>query len=315
MWNPPWTLPVILPLGILDYDAAQFIWFVLHSLIIFVGARVLWQIYAGEPKNARYGLLSVLIFPPICFALLLGQIGPVILVGIIGWLFFAQKQSWFFAGTSLSLVSIKPHVSYLLWIALIFWVLKEKLWRLALGAAVAGLLLVLMPLGWNSAIYSRYAELLRSHAVVQPTQWATPTLGTALGVLLGNPSGAIRWLPSVLGALWFVWYWLHHRVGWNWSLETPLVLLVSVATASFAWTFDHVVLIPGVVQCALWMAKENIAKQQRFIVISLYLGFAAVLVVGKTIAMNDFWYFWSAPMLLLLYLYARRQLGVGRECL
>jgi hypothetical protein len=70
-----------------------------------------------------------------------------------------------------------------------------------------------------------------------------------------------------------------------------------------------------VVQCALWIAKENIAKQQRFIVISLYLGFAAVLVVGKTIAMNDFWYFWSAPMLLLLYLYARRQLGVGRECL
>jgi hypothetical protein len=183
-----------------------------------------------------------------------------------------------------------------------------------LAAAAAGLLLALTPLWWNPAIYSQYVELLSSHAVVQPIEWATPTLGTALGVLLGNPSGAMRWLPSVLGAVWFIWYWSHYRAGWNWILETPLVLLVSVATASFAWTFDHVVLLPAVVQCAVGMAKESIAKQQRYIIIGLYSGFAVLLVLGKTIAINDFWYFWFAPMLLLLYLYVRRQLGVGREC-
>ena len=298
----------------LDYDTAQFIWFLLHSLIIFVGARVLWQIYAGESKNARYGLVSLLIFPPIYFALLLGQIGPVILLGIIGFISFVQRKAWFFAGASLSLVSIKPHVSYLLWIALVFWVVKEYRWRLALAAAAAGLLLALTPLWWNPAIYSQYVELLSSHAVVQPIEWATPTLGTALGVLLGNPSGAMRWLPSVLGAVWFIWYWSHYRAGWNWILETPLVLLVSVATASFAWTFDHVVLLPAVVQCAVGMAKESIAKQQRYLIIGLYLAFAAVLVLGKTIAVNDFWYFWFAPLLLLLYLYVRRHFRVVREC-
>jgi hypothetical protein len=314
MWNPPWTLPLIMPLGVLGYDTAQLTWFLLHSLVIFVGAQILWQSYAGDPKNARYSLLAVLVFPPIYFALLLGQIGPLILLGIIGFLFFVQKKAWLFAGASLSLVSIKPHVSYLLWIALIFWVLREKLWRLALGAAIAGLLLVLMPLGWNSAIYTEYVELLSSHAVVQPIEWATPTLGTALGVLLGNPSGVIRWLPSVLGALWFVWYWSHHRAGWNCFVETPLVLLVSVATASFAWTFDHVVLLPAVVQCAVWMAKESIIKRQRYLIIGLYLAFAAVLVLGKIIALNDFWYFYFPPMLLLLYLHVRRQVGVDREC-
>ena len=75
MWNPPWTLPLISPLGMLDYDTAQFIWFLLHALIIFVGAQILWQCYTGEHKYARYGLVSVLVFPPIYFALLLGQIG------------------------------------------------------------------------------------------------------------------------------------------------------------------------------------------------------------------------------------------------
>ena len=314
MWNPPWTLPLISPLGMLDYDTAQFIWFLLHALIIFVGAQILWQCYTGERKYARYGLVSVLVFPPIYFALLLGQIGPLILLGIIGFVFFAQREAWFFAGASLSLVSVKPHVCYLLWIALIFWVIKENVWQLALGAAVAGLLLVLTPLWWNPGIYTQYAELLSSHSVVQPNQWATPTLGTALGVLLGNQSAPIRWSPSVLGALWFVSYWWQHRAGWNWINETPLIVLVSVTTASFAWTFDYVVLLPAVVQCAVRMAKESIATQQRYIIIGLYLALAAVLVIGKTIDVTDFWYFWSAPMLLLLYLYVRRQLAVRRLC-
>ena len=126
MWNPPWTLPLILPLGMLDYDTAQLLWFLFHSVIIFVGAQILWQFYAGEPNKARSGLLSVLIFPPVYFALLLGQIGPVILLGIIGLFFFIQRKWWFFAGASLSLVSIKPHISYLLWIVVVLWVVREN---------------------------------------------------------------------------------------------------------------------------------------------------------------------------------------------
>jgi Glycosyltransferase family 87 len=314
MWNPPWTLPLILPLGMLDYDTAQLLWFLFHSLIIFVGAQILWQFYAGEPNKARSGLLSVLIFPPVYFALLLGQIGPVILLGIIGLLFFIQRKSWFFAGASLSLLSIKPHISYLLWIVVVLWVVREKIWRLALGATVAVSLLVLTPLWWNAAIYTRYAELLSSHAVVQPSEWATPTLGTALGVLLSDPNGPMRWLPSVVGALWLIWYWSVRRAGWNWIFETPLVLLASVVTASFAWTFDHVILLPAVLQSAGWIANESFSRQQRFITIGLYLIFAAALVIGKTIVVNDFWYFWFAPMLLLLYSYVRRQVRVGREC-
>jgi hypothetical protein len=55
------------------------------------------------------------------------------------------------------------------------------------------------------------------------------------------------------------------------------------------------------------MGKKNVATQQRYIVIGAYLGLAAVLVLGKTIGLNDFWSFWYAPMLLLLYLHLRRQ--------
>ena len=48
MWDPPWTLPLILPLEMLDYDTAQLIRFLLHSLII------LWACKScGSSTSAR----------------------------------------------------------------------------------------------------------------------------------------------------------------------------------------------------------------------------------------------------------------------
>jgi len=315
MWNPPWTLPLILPLGLLDYDTAQFAWFLLHSVIIFVGAQILWQIYAGDPKKRHHQLVSVLAFVPVYFALLLGQIGAVILAGLVAFLFFVERKAWFFAGASLSLASVKPHLLYLFWIALVFWTLHEYCWRLALGAVVATLAMAVMPLWWNPATYVQYAQLLSSRDVVNPIEWATPTLGTALGLLFGNPNGPMRWLPSIIGTVWFVWYWSSRRRNWNWIAEMPLILLVSVATASFAWTFDYVVLLPAVVQCAVWIGR-NTAKRQPYTVIGIYVCLSAALVLGKAIAINDFWYFWYAPMLLLLYIHLqKRQLSTTQVSL
>src|SRR5258706_11399846 len=83
MWNPPWTLSFILPLGLLDYDIAQFIWFVLHALIIFLGAQMLWRNYGGDALRSRPALLTVLSFTPVYFVLLLRQIGALLLFGVI----------------------------------------------------------------------------------------------------------------------------------------------------------------------------------------------------------------------------------------
>jgi hypothetical protein len=41
MWNPPWTLSFTLPFGLFDYGTRQFAWFLLHTLIVFVGSQSL----------------------------------------------------------------------------------------------------------------------------------------------------------------------------------------------------------------------------------------------------------------------------------
>lgn len=305
MWNPPWTLAFTWPIGLLDYGNAQFAWFLLHALIIFVGAQVLWQIYGGGDQASRYAWLSVLTFAPTYFVLLLGQIGPMILLGLVAFLFFAKKKAWSYAGASIALVSIKPQLLYLLWLALFLWMLSQRQWRLGLGLLTAGLVVIITPLFWNPMIYSQYIDLVRSSDVLRPSDWATPSLGATLGELLAIRAIWIRWLPTVAGALWFLCYWFHHGTTWDWVFELPFLLLVSVVTASFAWTFDHVVLVPAVIQCAVWVSMhEN--QRQRWLIIAMHMLLSGVLLVSKIFVLNDFWYFWLAPTFLFFYLYVRQ---------
>ncbi len=42
MWNPPWSLPVVLPLGLLPARAAQLLWLLIHLVTAGFCADRLW---------------------------------------------------------------------------------------------------------------------------------------------------------------------------------------------------------------------------------------------------------------------------------
>jgi hypothetical protein len=312
MWNPPWTLSFTLPLGLLDYQTAQFVWFLSHTLIIFVGAQALWKIYGGVEQKSRYAWFSMLCFAPIYFVLLLGQIGPLILIGLIAFLAFVKRRLWSLGGASLIMAAIKPHLLYLLWLALFLWILRNRQWKFAISFMIAGAITVAIPLLFDGQVYSQYLALLTSDAVIRPLEWATPSLGTAIAEFSAISGAWIRWLPSFGGAMWFLWYWSRRAETWDWLTELPLVLLVSVATTSFGWTFDHVVLVPAVIQVAVWTSRSPV-WQQSAIIIGTHVALGVILLVSKVFVLNDFAYFWVAPTYLLLYLYARTAIGAVTE--
>lgn len=308
MWNPPWTLSFTLPFGLVDYQTAQFAWFLSHTLIIFVGAKLLWKIYGGDVEKSRYAALSIISFAPTYFALLLGQIGPLILLGLIAFLASVKKKAWGLAGAALTMAAIKPHLLYLFWLALLMWTLKNLQWKLVTGFMVTGIAVALLPLLLDRDVYLQYFDLLKTGRVIKPLDWATPSLGTALAELLAIPDTWIRWLPSVGGVVWLLWYWSRRAETWDWLSELPLVLLVSVVTASFVWTFDQVVLVPAVIQAAVWLSRFE-DRARAAICIGSYVALGAILLVSKIFVMNDFWYFWVAPAYLLVFLYARATAG------
>jgi hypothetical protein len=290
--------------GLVDYQTAQIAWFLSHTLIIFVGAQLLWKFYGGDVGKAQYAAISTVSFAPIYFALLLGQIGPLILLGLIAFLASVKKKLWGLAGSTLTIAAIKPHLLYLLWPALLMWVFKNAIWRLIVGLMVTGIVVASLPVFLDREIYFQYFDLLKTGRVIRPLDWATPSLGTALAELFGISDAWIRWLPSVGGGMWLLWYWSRRTETWDWLSELPLVLLLSVVTASFVWTFDQVVLLPAVIQAAVWTSQfEDRARAVTFI--GIYISLGVLLLLAKIFIMNDFWYFWVAPTYLMLYLYAR----------
>lgn len=89
-----------------------------------------------------------------------------------------------------------------------------------------------------------------------------------------------------------------------------MVLLVSVSTTAYAWTFDQVVLLPAIVQSAGWIARARLTPYLCAI-IGRYVVINGIYLAGKIFLPNDFWYFWMAPLLLLIYALLQKRIVAG----
>ena len=88
MRNPPWTVPFIALFGLLPFSAAREIWLGAGLVAIFLSARWLWGIYQVEEQSLWTAWLVIGLFLPVGVVLAIGQIGPLVLLGIAGFLHF-----------------------------------------------------------------------------------------------------------------------------------------------------------------------------------------------------------------------------------
>jgi hypothetical protein len=293
MYNPPWTLTAVLWTAFLDYPTARAVWLLVSLASIVVSADLLWRLY-GNPEQKRWLAWTLgLTFMPALLALDMGQIGPFILLGLTGFLYFSQQNRWFMAGACLTLVAIKPQLLYLVWVALLFWVIKERRWVLLLGGAAASALAMALPLLLNPTVIGDYIYLTRAYPPF--TIWAPPTWGTVLRLWFGVEHVWLQTLPVVLGLAWFLYHWRRHHNRWDWSQQLPALLLVSLLTTPYGWLHDQVVLIVAVICAAGWV-RQNWPQWSVLIVVLLYgltnlliflfqlISFAGIIEVWTTIA-------------------------------
>jgi hypothetical protein len=298
MWNPPWTLSLVMPLGLMSHEAARLVWLLVGFLALGGSADVLWRLYGG-PRQLRWlAWLLTLVFLPSCMALIMGQITPFVLLGAVGFLWHLRRGEDLLAGAATVFLAIKPHLAYLFWIALAVWVLYHRRWRVLAGAVLAALALCVVPLVCNPAVLEqfRYTFLHRP-----PSEYRSPTLGTVLRLWLGEERFGLQMLGMVPGLVWLLIHGLRHRRDWRWQEQTPLLLLVSVVTAAYgAWLFDLVVLLVAVLQVAARLAREG---RPRLLAVAA-LGYLLVNAAGLLQLMHEveyFAYLWMAPTLLLFH--------------
>lgn len=213
MWNPPWTLTLVMPFGAFPYPMSRVLWLLLNIGIIFWGADWAWRFYGGSEKYRWVAWLVAFSFGSSLHVLKAGQIAPLLLLGIMGFLYFNEHQRGWWAGAALFLITVKPHLAYLVGLAVLCWAIDNRRWSVLLGGGLT--LSVAMGIAWgiNSALVSQYRYALAHYP---PEQWATPTLGAVLRVLFGLEKFWLQFIPTFLGSIWFVFYWRRHHATWIW---------------------------------------------------------------------------------------------------
>lgn len=303
MLYPPWTLPLLVPFGLLNYTISRLLWFVFHLVIIFFSARFIWHLYQG-PKNKYWvAFLIAFIFTPSLYVLLMGHITTIHLLGILGFLYFIcqPRQKWwedYAAGACVALVTVKPNLLVIFMLAVLFWAVDNRRWKLLGGGSLLILIFSAIPLIFNPRVFVDYWEAMSNYAV---GVWASPALGTILRRAFGYDLQWLQILPSILGLIWFLYYWFRHRKHWNWLDQIPVLIFVSYLTSAYMWPYDMVVLMLPILQVSIEILQTN-EKRSIGIMLFLFILINAATVYHFINIHNYYYLFWLVPAYLVLYL-------------
>jgi hypothetical protein len=298
MLNPPWTLAVLMPFGLLSPHPAHLLWMAVQILALAWSARALWDYYGGSPSRRGVPLALVFTFVPTFLALLLCQVSPLLLAGATLFLTCQRRGHDRRAGAAAALLGIKPHLAVLFWLALLPWAVARRRWGVLTGVLTAILAASALALACNAAVFGQYLDLMLHRP---PEVYRTPTLGTLLREVFGGPF-SVQYLALVPGLVWLAVHALRHRRNWEWGRQLPLLLLVSLLTAPYgAWPFDLVLLLVPVLRVAA--AGDSVPGRSAYLAINVT---AAVLVARFV---HFFWFLWMTPALLAVYLGAQRRLA------
>ena len=304
MLNPPWVLPLVVPFGLFSFSTGKSLWLLLGLLLLLISVHWLWDLY-GAGENSWIPWLVIATFLPTAVVLAIGQIGPLVVFGLAGFLRFEARHSDYLAGVFLSLAALKPHLVFLVWMALMLCALVQRR-RKAFAAVLvtlagASLITVILAHG----VFRQYLELLgRERAIFQET----PTLGGLLRYVSGIPS--VQYLPAALAIVWFAVYWTRWRSSWEWRYRMPALLLVSIATVSYVWFFDQVVLLPAVLYATV-LAIRSRKRLTRVVIGYLFINcFVLLLLLSHR---TVFYYSWTALAWLILGVAVQRGVSDPRE--
>jgi hypothetical protein len=291
MRNPPWGLPITLPLGLVGVRLGALLWSLTLLGCLLLSVRILADLH-GRPRS----LLNWLgySFAPALMCVIVGQTSLFALLGLALFLrLLAQRP--FLAGMALWLCTLKPHLFLPFALVLAIWIVLERSYTVVLGLVVA--MVVSLGITWliAPAAWAQYEQMIRISGIEEQF---IPCLGVALRLWVNPQTTLLQYLPAIAGCSWgVVWYW-RKRGNWDWKSDGNLLILVSLACAPYCWLFDQALAIPALLYGAY-------ITRSRLLLAALALGSVAIeaaLIMGVKLPSPLF--VWTAPVWLCWYLLA-----------
>ena len=302
--TPPWSLFMVLGLGVLDAFWAWVVWVAASVAGLLLAMRLCWRIYGAQriPQNVFW--IVGYLFAPVPACLVAGQMGIMLLLGLVLFLCWEAKRPYL-AGAALILPFAKPHLLSLFWVALIFWVVSRKKWALAIGFVMAFAFACLLPSLFDPRVFGDYREMLRRASVGLEF---IPALSGVIRLLFFRRWFWVQFLPVAIGLAWCAQFVAQRRSNWNWQEHAPALIVTSVLTTPYAWLTDEVVVLPAILQAAVWIyvARKNLKVTARIAVfVFALLNLLLLLILRSKIPFATGIYFWSSLVWFSFYFFAR----------
>jgi hypothetical protein len=291
-FSPPPIFMLAAPIGLFSFKTGAVLWLVLSAACLALAVQLLWVMYGRRLGGLH---LLCLCYAPALACFMAGQIGTFLLLVIV--LYFYLQDRWpILAGIALSACALKPHLFVPFGLVLIAYEINEKRYRVFLGMGVGLLALATWPLLLDHQIWQRYALMISTST---PAELPVPSLSRIFRSAVYPQATWIQFLPTFAASAWALFYFWHERKRWRFLEHGPLLLLVSVACAPYAFFTDEAILLP-VVLIGLYRAVDSGRSLLPF---ALIAGTMLVELLRGIWIISPY-FVWTSPALLVWYLYS-----------
>jgi len=247
MFCPPWVLPFAALAAAFSYHGARLGWLAISFLLDCISCIALWRYFGGEFRRAWIAVAFVATFLPMAAAEYLGQITPLVLVSLVIFLFLLRHERDYASGLMLLGVGLKPHLLYLVLLAVLLWAVQHRRWKMIAGAITSYSVAI------GAVFIYNPRTLTYLHNSVGPATQVLTGAGGVLRGLFGAQHAWLQFLPTIAGLGWFLFYWLRLRHRWDWEEHLPLLVLVSLCSAPYYWYHDFLLVAPALIYIAVRM--------------------------------------------------------------
>ena len=311
VWNPPWTLTLVLPIGMLPFRAAYGVWVLVNVALVAASVELLWRGFGGKPGRRWVAYLLAVTFVPTTFLIGSGQITAVVLFGLAGFLYCVRNDRPLLAGAFAALTAIKPHLLVLFALSLLLETARSASGRKIVAAGVAVGLLACLPVTLaNPGVWEDYLHAVTAPSSADhhhPADWAPPLLGWWLRQATPGRPFWVQWLPLVIAVGLLAWYFGANRLRRQpttanpaFSLATfPWLVGFSLLAAPYGvWQHDLVLLLVPV----LAVAARLVDRPDSVAIATGLAWFGSVTAVSLVMMLEKAgsrWFVWFVPCVLL----------------
>jgi hypothetical protein len=293
MRNPPWGLPIALPLGFFGVRVAAALWSLILIGCLLIPVRLIRRMHGSPPNHLHWLGLS---FTPALMCLTMGQTSLFALLGFTLFLYYHRTHP-FGAGAALWFCSLKPHLILPFAAVLLAWIVFSRSYKLLAGSIVA------MAASWgityliDPTAFSQYMVLMRSPSVIEEF---VPCLSDAMRFAIRPQAVWLQYLPAALASLWALYYFWRRRQQWDWLENGSLLVLVSLVAAPYSFVYDQSLAVPAILH---GMYKTR----NRALLVILVCPLLLIGLQATRVRISSAWYLWTSPVWLIWYLIACRK--------